>query len=106
MAIDKKLKMLCPPIGHLNPGPYMYPDRKSKPKTLFDIIKTVILIPDINKALYELQTFLGVESGDVAGIHFSGFDDIETTWKTADKTLRLKIIADYIKSEITFPNQF
>ncbi len=102
MAIDKR----NPYTPYRGPSPYMYPDRTSKPKTLFDIIKLVILIPDINKAMYELQNFLGVTEGDVAGIHFSGFDDIETTWKNADKTLRLKIIAEYIKSEITFPNQF
>lgn len=51
---------------------------------------------EVEAALAKLQEVLGVTSGDVAGLFFSGHDD---KWHTFNETNKFSVILDYINAE-------
>lgn len=51
---------------------------------------------EVEAALAKLQEVLGVKSGDVAGMFFSGHDD---KWDTYKETNKFSVIQDYINAE-------
>lgn len=53
--------------------------------------------PDLDRALYPLQCAAGIDSGDVAGMFFSGArGDI---WPKAPTDARLAMLRDYLETE-------
>ncbi len=51
---------------------------------------------EVEAALAKLQEVLGVKSGDVAGMFFSGHDD---KWHTYNETNKFSVIQDYINAQ-------
>lgn len=51
---------------------------------------------EVEEALRQLQELLGVETGDAAGLFFSGHDE---KWHTYNETNKFSVIQDYINAE-------
>lgn len=66
-------------------------------KVTFGDILTSAAIDDIDEALLPLMTIAGIESGDVAGVVFSG-GEFET-WPTTSKSERIKMLAHWLAVE-------
>ena len=62
-----------------------------------DQINNTLWEDDLNTALYDLQTKIGVTSGDVASMSFSGIE--EEDWTNADYEQRQIWIDDYLDTE-------
>ena len=62
-----------------------------------DQINNTIWEDDLNTALYNLQTEIGVTSGDVASVAFSGIE--EEDWENADYEQRKIWIDNYLDTE-------
>lgn len=75
------------------------------PLTFFDVCELASMQSDLNRALRYVQDALGVESGDNAALHFSWTDESggpsETSWKAARWGDRARMLADYVRSELT-----
>jgi hypothetical protein len=52
---------------------------------------------DLDRALYPLQCAAGIDSGDVAGVHFSG--PRGEIWPKAPVDARLAMLRDYLETE-------
>ena len=64
------------------------------------ILFPILLSPDIDESIYNIQVFIGQNSGDVAGLFFSNVDDLE--WKKLQGEARLKKLIDYLKNEDSY----
>jgi hypothetical protein len=64
------------------------------------LIAKVVTIDDVDEALFEFQTAVGIDDGGIAGVVFSGGWDAE--WRTASTERRSSMMAHYINVERSF----
>lgn len=55
---------------------------------------------EATKALAELQDFLGVETGDVAGMFFSCLNSED--WENLDFETKISMLSNYVATEIRY----
>uniref|UniRef100_UPI003F494579 hypothetical protein n=1 Tax=Cupriavidus necator TaxID=106590 RepID=UPI003F494579 len=63
------------------------------------MIDAAAQVNDLNDALYPLQRAAGIDSGDVAGVFFSGDGKSETTWTIASPAVREIWLEEYLSLE-------
>lgn len=61
------------------------------------LVAAAVATDDLNDALYQFQNAIGIDSGDVAGVVFSGGWDDE--WTTASLARRHEMMTHYVATE-------
>lgn len=57
----------------------------------------IILVDNFKEALMQVQGIIGVDSGDVAGLHFADVEDVDAAWSVTKN--RRRIINGYLEAE-------
>lgn len=71
------------------------------------LVKTAAHETDLDKALIPLQNHLGIESGDVASIHFSGVEWIDNRlWAVMDINERRAELHSYLRTEVVYTEAY
>lgn len=74
----------------------------SKLDEAFASIDQAIHEQNIDDALSKVQKIAGIETGDVAGLFFSDFDNPYEAWSEADTLARRNILKDYLTIEAQY----
>lgn len=61
------------------------------------LIAVAVVCDDLNQGLCDFQNAIGIDSGDVAGVVFTG--DWEREWPIASQERRQEMMAHYIHTE-------
>ncbi|MBA1250216.1 MULTISPECIES: hypothetical protein [Pseudomonas] len=93
---------MCPSQSADTNGPYIGFDIT---RVTPELLKSAAVMDDMDEALASIQTECGIESGDVAGLFFSGLewsDDFGTPWSERSEAERLGWLVSYLDHECMY----
>jgi hypothetical protein len=68
-----------------------------------NLLQVALKENDLDAALLPIMTALGIDSGDVAAQHFSGYEpDANTVWRDGNWRVRRDMLTDYLATELVW----
>lgn len=87
---------------YMSRRPYPLPDGSNPLQLASDRVVSAVDIENVDAALAMLQNALGQKSGDVAGSHFSEFNDLQAHWAISSPEDRAALLRGYLKTEASY----